>query len=191
MATPNIAATLGGWSARHRLAAIGSWLALVVVTMLIGSAVGQVAARPATPNAAAVNSAVAAVLAGVKATGQVTGIRPPATSANGHQVLVQFAVKGDPDTADKRVQPVEDAVARAQSAHPGVTIEQFGQASANKWFSDTIMRDFKRAEWTVVPLAIGILLVVFGALPAPGTGGADAGRQPGGGAAHRSGHLGT
>jgi uncharacterized membrane protein YdfJ with MMPL/SSD domain len=33
---------LGGWSARHRLIAIGSWLLLVVVAMLIGSAVGQV-----------------------------------------------------------------------------------------------------------------------------------------------------
>ena len=47
-----------------------------------------------------------------------------------------------------------------------MTIEQFGEASANKWFNDTIMKDFKRAEWTAVPLALGILLVVFGALVA-------------------------
>jgi RND superfamily putative drug exporter len=39
---PNLAATLGGWSARHRLTAVGAWLALVVVTMLLGSAAGQV-----------------------------------------------------------------------------------------------------------------------------------------------------
>jgi|SRR6516225_6174542 len=38
----NIAASLGGWSARHRVSAIVGWLLLVVVTMLIGSAVGQV-----------------------------------------------------------------------------------------------------------------------------------------------------
>ena len=56
--------------------------------------------------------------------------------------------------------------ARARAAHPDVTIEQFGEASANKWFNDTIMKDFKRAEWTAVPLALGILLVVFGALVA-------------------------
>ena len=36
----------------------------------------------------------------------------------------------------------------------------------SKWFNDTIFRDMKQAEWTVVPLAIGILLVVFGALVA-------------------------
>ncbi len=198
MSTPNIAAALGGWSARHRLVAIGGWLVLVVITALIGNAVGQVAmtraeygvgesgsatwllanagikppaaelvmvsSRAATPDAAAINSAVAAVLAGVKATGQVTDVRPPVPSPSGRQVLVQFAIKGDPDTADKRVPPVEDAVARVQAAHPGVTVEEFGDASANRWFSDTIMRDFRRAEWTVIPLAIGILLVVFGAL---------------------------
>ena len=52
-------------------------------------------------------------------------------------MLVQFAVKGKPDTAADRVQPVLDAVSRARAAHPDVTIEQFGEASANKWFNDT------------------------------------------------------
>ena len=73
-------------------------------------------------------------------------------------------MKGDPDTAANRVQPVEDAVTRVQAAHRDVTIEEVGQASVSKWFNDTIFRDFKQAEWTVVPLALGILLVVFGAL---------------------------
>ena len=40
--TSNLAASLGSWSARHRIAAITGWLLLVIVTMLIGSAVGQV-----------------------------------------------------------------------------------------------------------------------------------------------------
>ena len=195
---PNLAATLGGWSARHRLTAVGAWLALVVVLMLIGSAVGQVtmtqaeygvgdsgratwllanagiktpatelvlvSGHAASPGPAALRSAVTAVISGVQATGQVTDVRTPAVSASGRQVLVQFAMKGDPDTAVNRVQPVEDAVARAQAAHPDVTIEEVGDASANKWFNDTIFKDFRQAEWTVVPLAIGILLVVFGAL---------------------------
>jgi hypothetical protein len=38
---PNLAATLDGWSARHRLTAVAAWLALVVVTMMVGSAVGR------------------------------------------------------------------------------------------------------------------------------------------------------
>ena len=47
--------------------------------------------------------------------------------------------------------------------HPGVAIDQFGDGSANKWFNETIGKDFQRAEWTAVPLALGILLVAFGA----------------------------
>jgi RND superfamily putative drug exporter len=195
---PNLAATLGGWSARHRLTAVGAWLALVVVAMMLGSMAGQVTMTQAeygvgesgqatwalvnagikdpaselvmisgsgTPaGKAAMQSATSAVLTQVQATGQVSGARPPVTSPNGQQVLLQFAMKGDPDTASDRVQPVEDAVTRVQAAHRGVTIEEVGQASANKWFNDTIFRDFQKAEWTVIPLAIGILLVVFGAL---------------------------
>jgi uncharacterized membrane protein YdfJ with MMPL/SSD domain len=197
---PNLAATLGGWSARHRWIAVGAWLALVVVTMLLGSMAGQVtmtqaeygvgesgqatwtlvnagikdpaselvmiSAPGASPDKAAMRSAVSAVLAAVQGTGQVSGVRPPATSASGRQVLLQFSMKGDPDTADTRVQPIEDAVTRVQAAHRDVTIEEVGDASFSKWLNDTIMKDMKQAEWTVVPLALGILLIVFGAFVA-------------------------
>ena len=196
----NLAASLGGWSARHRIAAIAGWLLLVIVTMLIGSAVGQVTmtqaeygagesgraqwlltdagvAQPAqelllvhsataTAGAAGFSSAVRAVITGVQATGQVQDIRAPAVSPGRHDVLIQFAMKGDPNTAANRVQPVLDAVSKAQAAYPQVTIQEYGDASANKYFNDTIFKDMKRAEWTVVPLALGILLVVFGALVA-------------------------
>ena len=196
----NLAARLGGWSARHRIAAITGWVVLVLVGMLVGSAVGQVTMKQseygtgesgratqlltdagisepaqelvlvhsgtATATASGFQSAVRAVISGVEATGRVQDMRAPAVSASRHDVLIQFAVKGDPDTSANRVQPILAAVARARSAHPDVTIEQFGEASANKWFNDTIMKDFKRAEWTAVPLALGILLVVFGALVA-------------------------
>ena len=196
----NLAARLGGWSARHRIMAITGWVVLVLVGMLIGSAVGQMTMKQseygtgesgratrlltdagitepaqelvllhsgtATAAASGFQSAVRAVVSGVEATGRVQDMRAPAVSAGRHDVLIQFAVKGDPDTSADRVQPILDAVARARSAHPDVTIEQFGEASANKWFNDTIMKDFKRAEWTAVPLALGILLVVFGALVA-------------------------
>ena len=196
---PNLAATLGGWSARHRLTAVGAWLALVIVTVLLGSAVGQATMTQAeygvgesgqatwtlvnagiknpaselvmisssgtsAADRAAMRSAASAVLSAVQATGQVNDVRAPVTSASGRQELLQFSMKGDPDTAANRVQSVEDAVARVQAAHRDVTIEEVGQASVSKWFNDTIMKDMKQAEWTVVPLALGILLVVFGAL---------------------------
>jgi uncharacterized membrane protein YdfJ with MMPL/SSD domain len=58
---------------------------------------------------------------------------------------------------------VLDATAAVRQAHPEVRIDEFGDGSANRWFDDTIGRDFTRAEWTAVPLALGILLVAFGA----------------------------
>src|SRR5215469_7823765 len=135
---PNIAATLGGWSARHRWTAVGAWLALVIATVMIGGAVGQltmtqaeygvgesgqatwalvnagikqpadelvmISSSSASPaNEAAMQSAAGAVLAAVRATGQVDNIRMPVTSMSGRQVLVQFSMKGDPDTAANRV----------------------------------------------------------------------------------------
>jgi RND superfamily putative drug exporter len=79
-------------------------------------------------------------------------------------VLVQVSMSGDPLTAADRVQPILDTVAATRAAHPELRLDEFGDGSANQWFDDTIGKDFRRAEWTAVPLAIGILLVAFGAL---------------------------
>ncbi len=37
-----LAAAMGGWSARHRWAAVGGWLLFVIVAMVIGQAAGRV-----------------------------------------------------------------------------------------------------------------------------------------------------
>jgi RND superfamily putative drug exporter len=190
----NVAASLGGWSARHRKSAILGWLLLVVLATVIGGMAGQrnlthaeVGARdsaraeqiladaginrPASEmvlvHSAKVNGsrgAVQAVLANVKSTGQVRDVQHPLISPDRHDMLIQFNMTGDADTATDRVQPVLDAVAKARQAHPDVTIGEFGSASANKWFNETMGNDFAQAEWTAVPLALGILLVAFGAL---------------------------
>src|SRR5690606_30756593 len=53
-----------------------------------------------------------------------------------------------------------------EDAHPGVTLGQYGAASGLKGINDSLGEDFTRAEFTAVPVALGILLVVFGALVA-------------------------
>ena len=197
----NIAATLGGWSTRHRKTAILGWLVLVVAATVLGSAVGQKQmsvqeyAKGDSAQAAKILSqagivapagemvlvhsdtlaatstgfqtAVRTLMSGLTRTGQVADLRDPyvtgLVSADKHSVLVQFAMTGDAMSAPDRVQPVLDAVAATRTAHPELTIDQFGDASANAWFNDTIGKDFQRAEWTAVPLALGILLVAFGA----------------------------
>jgi RND superfamily putative drug exporter len=112
-------------------------------------------------------AAVADLVGRLEAADEVTGVADPyesgLVSADGRSVLVKAEMAGDPMTAADRVQPLVDAAAATRAAHPGVRIDQFGDGSANQWFDDTIGKDFRRAEWTAVPLALGILLVAFGA----------------------------
>ena len=197
----DLAATIGGWSVRHRVVAVVGWLVFVAVAMAAGSAAGQrnmtqdqyatgdsskalqildaaglkppaeelvlvTGSGPAT--SPATKAAVADLLRRLQQTDAVIGVLDPyalhLVSADGRSVLVRVSMSGDPMTAADRVQPILDAVAATRTAHPAVRIDQFGDGSANQWFNDTIGKDFQRAEWTAVPLALGILLVAFGAL---------------------------
>ncbi|MEU1288156.1 MMPL family transporter [Kitasatospora sp. NPDC005856] len=115
-------------------------------------------------------AAVGQVIAAVNGTGEAAEVRSPydtgAVSADGHSALVTLTLKGDPAQAPDHVQPVLDAVAGVQRQHPDLTVVQLGDASSGKWMQDQLGNDFARAEWTAVPLALGILLVAFGALVA-------------------------
>ncbi|WP_030060362.1 MULTISPECIES: MMPL family transporter [Streptomyces] len=113
---------------------------------------------------------VAQVVSAVDRTGKAAGIRSPydtkAVSADGHSALVLLTLKGDQDEALANVASVLDAVAGVQKQHPGLTVVELGDASSGKWIQDQFKNDFARAEWTAVPLALGILLIAFGALVA-------------------------
>ncbi|GAA0655633.1 MMPL family transporter [Kitasatospora atroaurantiaca] len=109
--------------------------------------------------------------AAVRATGKTAELRSPyetkAISADRHSALLQFTIAGeDREHAVENVPAVLDAVAKVQAEHKDLTVEEFGEASAGKWFQDQFKNDFSRAEWTAVPLALGILLIAFGALVA-------------------------
>ncbi|MFD5577696.1 MMPL family transporter [Streptomyces pseudogriseolus] len=201
-----LAARAGGWSARHRWAAVGIWVLFVVLAMGLGSAAGRVdvedgeqlkgetstAARiveeagieePAsetvlvqakhdgvTSTDPEFRSAVAAVVTAVERTGEVTDVTSPydsgTVSKDGRSALVQFDVRGDPGTAGERIEPVLDAVADVQKEHGSLRIEEIGGASMMKTFAEAYGDDFKKAEYSAVPVALGILLIAFGALVA-------------------------
>ncbi|MEV0533212.1 MMPL family transporter [Kitasatospora sp. NPDC050463] len=124
----------------------------------------------ATADAPGFRAAVEQVLAGVTGTGRATDVRSPydtgAVSADRHSVLVQLDVKGGREEAAENVTAVLDAVAAVQRQHPDLTVAELGDASSGKWINEQFSNDFTRAEWTAVPLALGILLVAFGALVA-------------------------
>ncbi|MFC5661913.1 MMPL family transporter [Kitasatospora misakiensis] len=123
-----------------------------------------------TADAPAFRTVVEQVITGVDATGRATDVRSPyetkAVSADGHSALVQLTVRGDHDEATRNVTAVVDAVAAVQQRHPDLTVVELGDASSGKWMDEQFADDFARAEWTAVPLALGILLVAFGALVA-------------------------
>jgi RND superfamily putative drug exporter len=201
-----LAARAGGWSARHRWAAVGIWVLFVVLAMGLGSAAGRVdvkesdqlkgethtAARiiedagieePASETVliqakgegvkatdAEFKSAVSAVVKAVDGTGKVTDVRSPydtnTISKDGRSALVQFDMRGDSDTAGDRVEPVLKAVEGVQKDHGSLRIEEIGGASMMKTFDDAFGDDFQKAEYSAVPVALGILLIAFGALVA-------------------------
>ncbi|MFE7931621.1 MMPL family transporter [Streptomyces sp. NPDC057456] len=201
-----IAARAGGWSARHRWAAVGIWVLFVVLAMGIGSAAGTVEVKESdqlggeTHTAALIiedagieepasetvliqskdgsvkatdpefKAAVAAVVAAVDKTGKVTDVTSPydsgTISEDGRSALVQFDMRGDSDTAGERVEPVLEAVEGVQKDHSSLRIEEIGGASMMKTFDDAFGDDFQQAELSAVPVALGILLIAFGALVA-------------------------
>jgi RND superfamily putative drug exporter len=119
----------------------------------------------------AFRSAIGSVMAKLRTMSQVKNLRTGAAgeiSKDRHAQLVEFDMKGKHDTADKRVQPLLDAVSGLQRAHPDFTIAEFGMASANHELNDTIQKDFKHAESLSVPITFLILLFAFGAFVAAG-----------------------
>jgi uncharacterized membrane protein YdfJ with MMPL/SSD domain len=121
----------------------------------------------------AFRSAVQDVTARLKRTPHVVNVKSPYThdgqfSKDGRSALVTFSIPGDSDLSDERVDAALQATAAAQKAHPGLRIEQFGDASADKALSHSLDKDFQRAETLSLPITLLILIVAFGALVAAG-----------------------
>jgi uncharacterized membrane protein YdfJ with MMPL/SSD domain len=89
-------------------------------------------------------------------------------SADGHSALIQFKIAGDQDLAKDRADATLQTIAAVQADHPGLTIGEFGDASANNQVSSSISEDFKTALITSLPITLLILLIAFGALVAAG-----------------------
>ncbi|KPH99262.1 MMPL domain protein [Actinobacteria bacterium OK074] len=201
-----LAARAGGWSARHRWAAVGIWVLFVVLALGLGSAAGQVDVKDSqqlkgeTSRAARIiedagidepagetvlvqartaagkatdsgfRAAVADVVTAVRGTGEVKNVKSPydtgTISKDGRSALVQFDLRGDAENAADRVQPVLDAVKGVAGDHGGLRIEEVGSASIQKTYDNAFGDDFQKAEYSAVPVALGILLIAFGALVA-------------------------
>ncbi|MBB5933349.1 MMPL family transporter [Streptomyces zagrosensis] len=192
----NLAARLGGWSTRHRKTAIFGWLLFVVLLAVVGGASGMVEmtnsedgagdsvkaekiledagldtpagemvmVRSAEPDGW--QSVANQLTTDIKQTGEVDQVKEPVRSDSGREGLITFDMKGDADTSSDRVDPVMEVVDKAAKSHKELEVYQFGEASSGTWLDTVLSDDMKKAEFTAVPLALGILLVVFGAVVA-------------------------
>jgi uncharacterized membrane protein YdfJ with MMPL/SSD domain len=120
-------------------------------------------------------AAVQDVIRRLEAQPNVTNIDSPFAPGNAGQVssdrrsaLVEFDIRGKSDDAKDKVDPILATVAAAQTAHPQLTIEEFGGGSANKAINDQFGKDLLKAGALSLPLTLLILLVTFGALVAAG-----------------------
>ncbi|SCG62957.1 MMPL family transporter [Micromonospora humi] len=98
----------------------------------------------------------------------VASVGTPMPSRDGTALLLPITMAGDPETASDRVQPLRDATAQVQEAHPELRVEQVGGPSIDKALDDTLGKDFKRAELLSLPVTLAILIIAFGALIAAG-----------------------
>ncbi len=89
-------------------------------------------------------------------------------SRDGRSALVNFEIAGDFKLAQERVDGAQAAVAAAVREHPGLRIEQFGDASVSKALGKVFEEDFKKAETLSLPVTLVILVVAFGSLIAAG-----------------------
>src|SRR5689334_667470 len=121
--------------------------------------------------------AVREVVAALRALpASATGIESPLTSpgltsaspGKPGSALVTFKVAGKPGNDDTAVVPALNAVAAVQAHHPGLKVEEAGDASVNRAIGSVTGNDFRKAEVTSIPVSLVLLLVVFGALIAAG-----------------------
>ncbi|MGH3140423.1 MAG: MMPL family transporter [Gaiellales bacterium] len=89
-------------------------------------------------------------------------------SKDRHTAMIQFDIKGDADTASKRIAPVVSAVKSAQQAYPSLRIEEFGDATSGAQLDKKIQSDLHKAETMSLPVTLLILIFAFGAIVAAG-----------------------
>src|SRR6187401_491285 len=129
-------------------------------------------ARAGTPE---FDAAVADVVARISKLADVHDVRSPLTSGNADRIskdkrsaLVEFKIRGAKDEAVDKIDPVLDAVAGAQRAHPDFSIGEFGDASAEKGVVTAYEDDLGKAGTLSLPITLIVLVLTFGSLVAAG-----------------------
>jgi uncharacterized membrane protein YdfJ with MMPL/SSD domain len=130
--------------------------------------------RSLTANDPAFTRAVRDVIAGVSRLDAVAKVESPFDAENTgliskdkHSALVGLEIRGDPDDAANKIDPIIARVDELQKTHPAFTVGSFGE-STEKEVQAAFFDDLKKAGLISIPLTLIILIVAFGALVAAG-----------------------
>ncbi len=116
----------------------------------------------------AFRAVVTDVINRLESTPNVTRLRSPYTqdtiSKDGHSALVSFEIPGTYSSVSDKVEPIQNATAAVQKAHPDFVVAEAGDGSFSKAYSDTQGKDFEKAEQLSLPITLLILVIAFGGL---------------------------
>jgi RND superfamily putative drug exporter len=87
---------------------------------------------------------------------------------DGTVALVTFTVAGPNSAAQSTVLSDLAAVNAVQAHNPQLLVREAGQASTSRVANALLGGDFRKSEWTSIPLTLILLVAVFGALIAAG-----------------------
>jgi uncharacterized membrane protein YdfJ with MMPL/SSD domain len=83
-------------------------------------------------------------------------------SKNGHAAMVQFVPQGTFDEASLYIEKIEAAVDKVQKQHPDFYVDELGSVSTTKATDAAFNSMLAKAGMIAIPLALVILLFVFG-----------------------------
>ncbi len=127
-----------------------------------------ITARTGRFDSASARQAAAAVTSQLTKLAEVTKVDAPLLAKNGHALMVEATISGDPETASDRVGALQHATDGVQKQFPALRVEQVGGASLNNAVDDQVSKDLGAAADFSLPVTLLILLVAFGAIVAAG-----------------------
>lgn len=130
-------------------------------SVLIGSASGALDRTEAERAAADVRS-------GMSTLPEVSRVGEPVWSEDGQHLLVPVDLAGSADEVADDVPALQDVTAGVGADHPGLSVEQAGDASLDAGIWEQVGADLAAAERLSLPITFGVLLLAFGALIAAG-----------------------
>jgi RND superfamily putative drug exporter len=200
----NFAARMGRWSARHWKTAVFGWLAFVIASFAIGTALGTkylddsdtnvgeartadkiidagfpksesqgevvlIQSKTVTFTDPAFKAVIGDVTETLHTFRQVSEIRTPyvaghadLVSKDKHAVMVTFTPKGTFDEASLYIENIEAAVDKVQKQHSDFYVDELGSVSTTKATDAAFNSMLAKAGMVALPLALLILLFVFG-----------------------------